>query len=340
VSPPRRTLSGHPDRTGTPAVVPGWFHCRVVHDPQPGPGEAAPDRATEGAGGLPAPPPGYVWVYPAPYEPPRPWRAPRWLKVTSALWAVALLVGGLLYSLYGRPSVREQTSIGNARPVVDTAVVDVLAAAGPDPVAAVSPFTSAGSCRITTARAGASFVRTIDLFTRPGTEPALLDRVVAGLPARYHAKVTTGPGGGLYADAGDYVAVVGSVPAPGQVQVRALTGCRDPAGSGAAEPTAAPDAPAVAAISAVFDRLGTRPGTSRDVAVLGCGDGRSVRSTQAAAGDTGPAASQLGASLAGLAADPVASGPAVYAYRSGQVDVVARRTPEGVTVTATTRCAS
>jgi hypothetical protein len=288
-------------------------------------------------GELPPLPPGYVWVQPAPYEPPPAWRVPRWLKITTVAWAVALVAAAVLYSLHGRPSVREQTSIGNARPVVDTAAVDVVLAAGPDPTVAVSAFASVGSCRITAARPGASFGRTVDLYTKPGTEPALLRQIVAGLPARYHAGVTPGTGLGLYADAGDYVALVGTVPAPGQVQVRALTGCRDPAGSDVAEPVTAPGSAALTAVSAVFARLGARSGAPRDVAVLDCGGGRSVRAVQAVAGP-GRVGSPLGDALVGLSTDPVASGPTVYAYRSERVDVVVRRTAEGVTVTATTRC--
>ncbi|HKD96339.1 MAG TPA: hypothetical protein VKB69_01940, partial [Micromonosporaceae bacterium] len=188
--------------------------------PSPGPAGAAgpatpvpPPPVPGPGGGPPPPPPGYVWVYPTPYQPPPPWRAPRWLKITTAVWAVAVVVAAAIYSLHGRPTVREQTSVGNARPVVDAAVADVVSAAGPGPVVAVSGFASVGSCRITAARSGASFGRTVDVYTAPGGEPALLRRIVAGLPARYHAKVT-GAATGLYADAGDYVALVGTVPAP------------------------------------------------------------------------------------------------------------------------------
>ena len=244
------------------------------------------------------------------------------------------MVAAVIYSLHGRPTVREQTSVGNARPVVDAAVADVVSAAGPGPVVAVSGFASVGSCRITAARSGASFGRTVDVYTAPGGEPALLRRIVAGLPARYHAKVT-GAATGLYADAGDYVALVGTVPAPGQVQVRALTGCRDPAGSDVSEPVTAAGSAAFGAVSAVFDRLALRAGVPRDVAVLTCAGGGQLRAVQAAGGSV---ASPLGSALAGLSSNPVASGPTTYVYRTGDVDVVARRTPQGVTVTATTRC--
>src|SRR5262245_31134553 len=95
------------------------------------PAEPAPHQ------GLPPPPPGYVWAQPGPPTPqPPPWRAPIWLKVLSVLWIVGLLVGAVYYSKHGRATVREQTTIASAKPVVDRAIADVVTAAGSGPVVA------------------------------------------------------------------------------------------------------------------------------------------------------------------------------------------------------------
>jgi hypothetical protein len=295
----------------------------------------APGAAHGSAGGPPDPPPGYVWVSPPPRQP--PWRAPRWLKVLTAIWAVVIVVGGAWYALHGRPSVREQTTIGEARSVVDRAVVDVVNAAGGAPVVSVSGFVRIDSCRITPLRSGASYRRVVDLYTSPGTESTILHTIAARLPTRYHGQATAGRKPTLYADAGDYVAVRGSVPAAGVVEVAAVTGCRQDSGAGVNEP--APGSATVAALTPVLRALGHPAAAMATVASLACPGGGRLDAVEATL-PPGSAPTSLAAALAGASANPVASGPAVYAFRDGAVDVVAR-TDSGthaVTVTATSRC--
>ena len=117
-----------------------------------------------------------------------PGKLPLWLKIVTVVWIAALVIGGGWYALHGKPSVREQTTIGNARPVVDRAIVDVVAAAGGGPVVAVSGFDRIKTCKITPVRSGAEFRRVVDLYTSPGTESAILHMIASGLPARYHAR--------------------------------------------------------------------------------------------------------------------------------------------------------
>jgi len=76
------------------------------------------------------------------------------------------------------------------------------------------------------AAGGVNYARTISIYTTPGTESATLHAIATGLPASYHAE--SGPGAilALNADAGDYVAITGAAPIPGEIQIRATTGCR------------------------------------------------------------------------------------------------------------------
>jgi hypothetical protein len=294
----------------------------------------------------PPPPPGYVWVRPSP--PPRkdwPWRLPRWLKIVTAVWIVALVVGGGWYALHGQPSVREQTTIGNARPVVDRAIVDVVAASNGAPVVAVSGFERVNSCKITPVRSGAEFRRVVDLYTSPGSESAILRTIASHLPARYRAQASSAGSTGsvsklaLDADAGDYVAVDGTVPAPGRIRIVAATGCRQNVGATVAQPPPAAGSAYVAALAPVFGALGRPPAPYATVADLACPSGGSLRSVQALL-PPGSAPASLATTLHTLAVTPAASTATVYAYRSGSVDVVAvaDAVTHAVTVTATSRC--
>jgi hypothetical protein len=304
----------------------------------PGSG-AAPGAPGDGAapgpvGQLPAPPPGYVWAYPPP-PPDPPWRAPRWLKITTVVWAVLLLVGGILYALHGRPSVREQTTIGNARPVVDRAIVDVVTAAGGAPVVAVSGFQRISSCSITPVRSGVEYKRAVDLYVSPGSEAAVLDTIARGLPHNYGASAGTAGTLTFYADAGDYVAVTGTVAAPGQIRIQALTGCRPATGADAAEPPAPANSPQLAAMGPAVAALGAPPPSAVTVADLACPSGtmRTVQATLA-----GSAPKSLATTLGQLSTAPAAASPATFAYRNGPVDLVVHTHDGTVTITATTRC--
>jgi len=329
-----------------PAAV-RWFHWRVTQEPASAP--ASPPAGDPVPGGVPpypAPPPGYVWVRPTPPPPSRQWKLPLWLKVLTGVWIVALVIGGGWYALHGAPSVREQTTIGNARPVVDRAIVDVVAAAGGGPVVAVSGFDRVKSCKITPVRSGAEFRRVVDLYTSPGSESAILHMIASGLPARYHAQAGSSARLTLDADAGDYVALDGTVPAPGLIRIEADTGCRQDGGAAdtgavVGEPSPPAESPSAAALAPVLGALG-RPAVSyATVADLACPSGGSLRSV-AATLPPGSAPASLATTLRTLAAAPAAASRTTYAFRSGAVDVVTVANPKShaVIVTATTHCAT
>ena len=302
-------------------------------------GAGTPDPAAPVGPALPTGelPPGYIWAYQS-VAPPRPsWKPPRWLIVVTVVWAVALLVSGVIYARDGKPSVRGQTTIVGAEPVVNRAVVTVAAAAGAGPVAAIGGFTKIGDCTITPVRSGVDYQRTIMFYAAPGSESAVLKTIASGLPRSYAAK--SGPGAilDLYADAGDYVAITGAVPAPGEIEIRAATGCREAGGAIAEPPAPAIGSPGMAPVRAVLAALGV-VATSTSQAEINCPGGTGTMRTVAAHAPSGQVPGPLGSTLASLAAAPALASPNVFAYRSGTTDVVATQDSSGLTVAATTRC--
>jgi hypothetical protein len=190
--------------------------------------------------GVTAPP--YL-AYPAPLPPQGDPRKRRVLLAVAAVWGLLLATTGIWYSFHGRHTAREQTTIAQAQPTVDQAISQVVRAAGASAVPAVFGFDKVSDCQVTPIRGGAKYERMVWLFVPVDGEPALLDRIAAGLPAGYHARAHHSPGGALHtltADAGDFVAVNGSVPVPGLVSVKAETGCRTLGHEPAADPTTAP----------------------------------------------------------------------------------------------------
>src|SRR5262245_37831868 len=115
----------------------------------------------------------------------------RWLLIVAVLWS--LVIAGLAYySLRtGRPTAREQTTIGSALPYVDAALGDFAAALDPaTTVAALGGYTALShDCRITMARSGWRYERVLTVYTSAGSEAGLLDRLAAGVPKRYRMRI-------------------------------------------------------------------------------------------------------------------------------------------------------
>src|SRR6185369_13810095 len=114
-----------------------------------------------------------------------------------------------------------------------------------------SAFQRISSCSITPVRPGAEYKRVVDLYVSPGSESAVLDAIAHGLPHSYGASAGTSGTLTFYADAGDYVAVKGTVPAPGQIRIKALTGCRPAPGADVTQPPATAGSPQLAAMDPV-----------------------------------------------------------------------------------------
>src|SRR4051812_18173402 len=116
-------------------------------------------------------------------------RVKRWLVVATVVWGLVVLGLGYWSLRHGRPTAREQTTIGQALPTVDAALGDLAGAL--DPATAVPVLTGyvqvGQSCSVTVAREGARYERILYVYTKPGSEPALLKHVREALPERYKA---------------------------------------------------------------------------------------------------------------------------------------------------------
>ncbi|MGY0234984.1 hypothetical protein [Longispora urticae] len=241
----------------------------------------------------------------------------RWLVWFSVAWGVVLVVAALYAVANGKPTVKEQRTITQAQPVVDRATETVVLAAGPVAVR-IGGYDQRDTCDVTVARAGLSFQRIIQLYTKAGEEKALLTGLAARLPKAYRASVT---GDSLYADAGEFIRVTGSVTGPGQVRVLAATGCR-PAGDGPTRTKEEPDRPPVAA---VFAKLGVEP---LDWAAhsAGCVDTTIATTRSKVAG-------QLPAKFEGR--ELLLGTPELVVFRDGAASVVVTVTTDSVSVSRT-----
>jgi hypothetical protein len=246
-----------------------------------------------------------------------------------------VLGAGVWSTSHEAPSAREQTTIAQALPVVDTAIADAVTAAGTtDTVAAISGYTRLdGACRVTSVRTGARYERAVLVYTAPGTEPAVLDRIAAGLPAGYRARVRhVGPVSTLDADAGTFVAVSGAITAPGVVRISADTGCRPQDGPVTETAPSTVDADR-AAVTAVFAALGVTP-QDWQVHQVPCRGGGTLWTVEA----TAPATAGIDLRGALRQAPAVVARSDVYAYRSGPVGVAVRGSGGLLDVSATTGC--
>jgi hypothetical protein len=308
-----------------------WLYSHVVNEQPPATASDAPADSTPAVPAdaeTPAPPqlpPGYVWAYQGAPEPEKPWKAPRWLIALSILWAIGLVASGTFYALRGQPTVREQTTVASSQPTVDQAIDNVVRAAGPGAIVAIGSFEKSAGTQI------------LDLFVAPGTESVELKTIAKGLPSSYSA--TAGPGNVLEfsADAGDYVGLIGAVPSPGQIEIKAETGCREP---GPAIPvTPAPNVASgeMTPVRAVLNTIGVLA-TSTAAAQIPCSGSSAIMRTVSAQGPAPQIATSLAVRLATVAARPTVSTPNLVAYRAGTTDIVAARNSNGTTVSSTTRC--
>jgi hypothetical protein len=256
----------------------------------------------------------------------------RWLIVAAVVWGLVVLGLGYWSLRHGRPTAREQTTIGEALPTVNAALGDLagtIDAATAVPV--LGGYVQVGqSCSVTVAREGARYERILYVFTRPGTEPALLKQVRNGLPERYRAELSKS--NVLSADAGNFVSIRGGVTSPGQVRFTADTGCR-PQNSKVrdAEPSAA--AAARAPVQAVLDKLQLGSGTWLAYETA-CPTGGPLWTVEA---DVKGAPKSLIDALK-PDTDAIVARPDVVAYRTGGAGVVVRILNGGVTVTSSTGC--
>ncbi|GAA3448601.1 hypothetical protein [Dactylosporangium matsuzakiense] len=256
----------------------------------------------------------------------------RWV-VTGVLAWIAVIAGAGLWSYFNDPATtRDQTTIADALPTVDTALARIHSAL--DPSASVSVLggyrRTEVSCRVTSARDGTRFTRELLVYVKPSTEAATLDRVKAALPASYEPSVThSGATDVLSADAGGFVLLRGTVTDQGTIRFTADTGCRVQ-DAPAQEPTPTP--PDRAPVQAVLTTLGTTASQWRTHQLTS----PSCRSLSTVEADiTGDAARVRSTVDAGSV---VLDTEKLFAYRTSAAAVTLRTEGDTLTVTSTTGC--
>ncbi|MFC0528331.1 hypothetical protein [Phytohabitans kaempferiae] len=266
----------------------------------------------------------------------------RWLTVVAVAWA--LLLGFLAYLSVRNdpPTVRDQRTVGEARPIVDRAVGELAVAAGSDAVLRISGYEVTGGCRITPFRSGETLERDVTIYTGETDGPDLLARIAERLPRSYEARVRTGKEhDSLRADAGEFVSVRGGVTAPGVLILTVGTGCRPSAPLGLDVPAPGDEDRRIA------DRMLVALGGTLDGVTLAeapCPVGGTVR-TVVATGSRTAAEKPLREVLVPLFGGAQA-GPALvdtadrYAYRSDEAMVSVDAEEGSLTTAVTTPCGS
>ena len=277
-------------------------------------------------------------------------RRRRWLIGGTIAWLVVLVAVAVVSAGRDRATVPDQIDIAAALPEVDRAAGTVfIAADGVDRVLVVGELQLDRDCDITPVRPGAEAIRDLTVHVRAGEAPAVLDAIAAALPRSYEVHVSHSRGGTrhlLNADAGDFVAVDGTVDDTGTVlTLRMSTGCR-PLGAGVGPPvtsagTVQPASQSAAAQSAALGaavdavRLTGRDAVrTREIRCPTGGAARTVEvSGEAAPADLGRALNQAtaGATVVEASTDR-------YAYRTGATSMVVTAFAERATVTATIGC--
>ena len=274
------------------------------------------------------------WASPAGPAAPAPARSRRrWLLVATTAWAV--LLAGLTWTSARNdpPTVREQRSLDQAGPLVDRAVGELARAAGAAGLLELGPARIASGCRVTPFADGARLRREVGVLAPTGDEQAVLAGIAERLPASWRAGVGRGLGGPeLRADAGEFVAVEGRPTVDGRLRLIVDTGCR-PVGDGYPPTPATAAGPETAALTAALRAL-DRPGDAApELVTAPCPGGGLARTVRSSVGP-GPAAAL--APLAGNA--PLLDQPPVYAYRAGDVTVLAEISPDATRLAATVGC--
>lgn len=255
-------------------------------------------------------------------------------------WAVLLLGATAFSALRDEPTVREQRSLAQARPIVDRAVGELVAAAGPDPVVELGQQRLDTDCRLTVLRRGESLTASVALHTPEADGPGLLDRIAQRLPAGYRPSVWHSADGAdhtLHADAGEFVAVSGDVVSPGLVRLTVRTGCRPASPEQRHAVAPLPPDPADNEPVRVLAAIGATDPTPVELTAARCPDGGFVR-TARATGQGAPAESP-GALLPRPAGTVVVTDtPESYAYRAGRLHVVVEAVDGTTRVAVTSGC--
>jgi hypothetical protein len=204
--------------------------------------------------------------------------ARRWILVAAgtALAGVVLGAGGVVAWQHLRPRL---ASVATAASTLDGAIATVVTSVGDAAAVAITGLVPAQDCQRTMLAKGSIYTRTADLYTDPGSERVLLDRIAAALPLvdqpqRAGMTLNADLSGGIHLQ----VIPVGA----GWLAATAETDCR--ASAAQAETVSVP-AEMSQSEARLLSSLGTAPAQSH-ADVVACGSGR-VITVDAASGPTG-----------------------------------------------------
>jgi hypothetical protein len=155
-------------------------------------------------------------------------RRPRWWLLVAVLVLVAVAAPAGVGVAMWRAYTRRQPTVTDAIPAMDRAIVDVLAAAGPDPAVAVTSVVRVAVCQLDPIRAGGRYNRVASLYTARGEEDTLITRITQALPAGYRASrqaASPGQAAPMTADAGRNVHLSVRQAGYGWITATAATGC-------------------------------------------------------------------------------------------------------------------
>jgi hypothetical protein len=176
------------------------------------------------------------------------------LVIVAAVVAVGLLgaTGAVAWRL--RPRL---PSVTTAITELDQAVATVITAAGENAAVALTGLVATHSCKDLFQDKGSFYTRTVDLYTDPGREGALIDQISAAIPAVDHpvrdTASATGEAASLTADLGNGISLQITPLGAGWLSAAALTDCRG--GSAPAPPNST--GADTASIVAFYSALGT-----------------------------------------------------------------------------------
>ncbi|HEY2793981.1 MAG TPA: hypothetical protein VGJ28_16565 [Micromonosporaceae bacterium] len=184
----------------------------------------------------------------------------RWWIAGSVIVVAALVVAGLVIASDLRKP--KAPTVATVTPSLDRSIAGVVAATGAGAAVAVTGLVPTTSCS-----GGSIYTVTANLYTNPGGEGALIDRIAASIPSTEAPHRTAALGGGaasLYASLGGGAKLQVLQLDSGWVQATATSGCRSAA---PAPPAANSGTTATTALTQVLTTLGTAPTTFRTDAV-------------------------------------------------------------------------
>ncbi|MFD0969843.1 hypothetical protein [Plantactinospora endophytica] len=278
-------------------------------------------------------------AWPGQPDPPVNPRRRRWLLAGLVGWGVLLLVLTVVSVQRDEPTVKEQRSIAEAVPVVDRALGELVAAAGPDVAVELAERQVRDDCELTVLRDGATLDATVVVRAPEADVPVVLDRIAQRLPAAYQAVVRHSADGSrhaLRADAGDFVAVEGGQRGPGVLEFTVSTGCR-PVSGDPDDRLVPPLRPAEQDPLLLLGALGATEPTPPSLIAVDCPGGGKVW-TARSAGRGVPAGPPSALLPRPAGAVVVADTADLYAYRSGPLSVVVESGDGRIRVATTSGC--